>query len=175
MCNSESSESELFAPFIPVVSHVLNSIALKNKQATGPEEMRLFSRSRLPPISIEDYIKRIVQYAYCSPECFVIALIYVDRIMTKNTDCKITPFNIHRLIITSVLLAAKSRDDTYYSNSYYAAVGGITTEELNQLERAFLTLIEFDLFVKPETYTRYLSDMKTNATAFDMRDAPERS
>lgn len=43
----------------------------------------------------------------------------------------------------SVLLAAKARDDTYYSNAYYAAIGGISNAEMNKLEGSFLVLVDF--------------------------------
>jgi hypothetical protein len=31
-----------------------------------------------------------------------------------------TPLNVHRLLITGVLLAAKLMDDNYFNNAYYA-------------------------------------------------------
>lgn len=46
-----------------------------------------------------------------------------------------------RVILTAVVLAAKFFDDRYYSNRFYAAVGGVRTKELNALEADFLRLI----------------------------------
>ena len=34
-----------------------------------------------------------------------------------------TPLNVHRLLITGILLAAKLMDDNYFNNAYYAKVG----------------------------------------------------
>jgi hypothetical protein len=33
-----------------------------------------------------------------------------------------------------MVVSAKFADDTFYKNSYYAKVGGISTEEMNNLE-----------------------------------------
>jgi len=125
----------------------------------------LFHSLKVPPIGTSDYLNRIVKYAYCSPECFIFALIYLDRLITANKNCHITPYNVHRLLITSVLLAAKVRDDTYYSNAYYSAIGGISNAEINKLEGAFLVLVDFDLFVSPETYDQYRTYLMQHSSA----------
>jgi hypothetical protein len=111
-----------------------------------------------------------VKYAYCSGECFIFALIYLDRLITANKNCHITPYNVHRLLITSVLLAAKARDDTYYSNAYYSAIGGISNAEINKLEGTFLVLVDFNLFVSPETYDQYKTYLMQHSSS--TRDAP---
>eukprot|EP00997_Jenningsia_sp_PLL12_P007352 NODE_3975_length_710_cov_218.993949_g3360_i0.p1 GENE.NODE_3975_length_710_cov_218.993949_g3360_i0~~NODE_3975_length_710_cov_218.993949_g3360_i0.p1 ORF type:complete len:188 (+),score=32.03 NODE_3975_length_710_cov_218.993949_g3360_i0:62-625(+) len=141
---------------VPVIANVLNHITNKNKEIPhSSEKLKAFHSTKLPPIGIHEYLLRIVKYAYCSPECFVFSLIYLDRLITRNKNCHITRFNIHRLIITSMLLAAKGRDDTYYSNAYYSAIGGIGNSEVNRLEVTFLVLVDFNLFVSPETYNQY--------------------
>jgi hypothetical protein len=63
----------------------------------------------------------ILKYAGCSPECFVLSLVYIDRLIQRNgvTLCSL---NIHRVIITSLMLAAKFFDDQYYNNAFYAKV-----------------------------------------------------
>jgi hypothetical protein len=53
------------------------------------------------------------------------------------------------------LLAIKYNEDDYYSNKYYAKVGGINLDELNSLEYNFLILLDFDVFIDEETYEKY--------------------
>ncbi len=36
-----------------------------------------------------------------------------------------TPLNVHRLLITGILLAAKLMDDNYFNNAYYAKVSAV--------------------------------------------------
>lgn len=153
MCSTESND---FASFIPVIASVLTHLTQRNKEITvTSEKLKVFHSLKVPPIGIGDYLQRIVKYAYCSSECFIFALIYLDRLITQNKNCHITLYNVHRLLITSVLLAAKARDDTYYSNAYYSAIGGISNAEMNKLEIAFLLLVDFNLFITPETYEQY--------------------
>jgi hypothetical protein len=78
--------------------------------------------------------------------------------MKQQTDFVISKLNIHRLIVTSMMLAVKFFDDTYYSNAYYAKVGGVKAPEMNVLEIHFLRLIDWHLFVSPEEFDLY----KTN-------------
>jgi hypothetical protein len=53
------------------------------------------------------------------------------------------------------MLAAKFFDDFYFKNEYYAKVGGITKLEMNLLERDYLEMVNFDLFVSPGLFWSY--------------------
>jgi len=43
-----------------------------------------------------------------------------------------TSLNVHRVIITSLMVAAKFFDDFYFNNAFYARVGGISVLEVSQ-------------------------------------------
>eukprot|EP00923_Selenidium_pygospionis_P002041 GHVN01003152.1.p1 GENE.GHVN01003152.1~~GHVN01003152.1.p1 ORF type:complete len:129 (+),score=0.29 GHVN01003152.1:389-775(+) len=99
---------------------------------------------------------RIQKYFGCTNECFVLSLVYIDRIVKVHKEkFSVSILNIHRLLITSVMLAAKFFDDVYYSNAFYARVGGVKTREINVLETHFLSLINYQLFVSPQEYDQY--------------------
>jgi len=53
------------------------------------------------------------------------------------------------------MLAAKFFDDFYFSNEYYAKIGGISTREMNMLEIEFLNSINFTLHVEPIIFFQY--------------------
>ncbi|KAF4706577.1 mitochondrial peripheral inner membrane protein [Perkinsus olseni] len=117
-----------------------------------------------PSISIYHYLRRVESHFRCSSECFVIALIYIDRLLkTQGPNFVVTMCAIHRVILTSVVLAAKFFDDRYYSNRFYAAVGGVRTKELNALETDFLRLINWNLHTFPEEYEAYRMSVWTSA------------
>lgn len=103
-----------------------------------------------PEISLAQYLERIFTYANCSFSCFVLAYVYIHRFIELNPHVPIASTCVHRLLITSVLLAAKFLDDVYYSNAFYANVGGITTAELNMLEIELLKRLDYRLHVHPE-------------------------
>ncbi|AFZ81173.1 cyclin domain-containing protein [Theileria equi strain WA] len=109
-----------------------------------------FNSVNAPPVS--DYLARIARYVHCSNECFVLALVYIDRIVKYHKDFTVSVVNIHRLLITAIMLAAKFSDDVYYSNSFYAQVGGIKVSEINVLEAQFLMLINYQLYVNATDY-----------------------
>ena len=59
-----------------------------------------------------------------------------------------------------MLLAIKYNEDDYYSNQYYARVGGVSLNELNELEYNLLILLEFDIFIDDDVYTKYENQLK---------------
>lgn len=70
----------------------------------------IFHGLRAPTLSIRHYIDRIFKYSGCSPSCFVVAHIYIDRFL-QSTEVHLTSVNVHRLLIISIMLAAKFIDD----------------------------------------------------------------
>ena len=114
----------------------------------------IFSSLKYPKIPLSNYIKRIKKYTEMDESTFIIALIYIDRIC-EISNLILTPFNIHRLICTSVLIAIKYNEDIIYENSFYADVFGIDSEELILLELQFLGLINFNLFIHKNEFNQY--------------------
>ncbi|PFH36868.1 hypothetical protein BESB_050600 [Besnoitia besnoiti] len=144
------STDDSFVPYLATVLQHLVSIS-----PPGLGEITSFHAIKEPQISIHDYLDRIAKYFGCSNECFVLSLVYIDRIIKLHRDFNVSILNIHRLLITSVMLAAKFFDDVYYSNKHYARVGGVRTREMNLLETQFLTLINYHLYVSPQEYDQY--------------------
>ena len=103
-------------------------------------------------------IVRVFKYSHCSIECLVLALIYIDRLIQSGT-IPVNSFTIHRVIISSVVVAIKFFDDTFYLNNHYARIGGIETEELSFLELEFLKNINFSLHVTCEDYQKYHNEL----------------
>ncbi|KMZ80188.1 cyclin2 like protein [Plasmodium vivax India VII] len=138
-----------YLSYLPIV---LENMMKVNK---GPGKITSFHASKVPDISIKNYVERIGKYTGCSNECFVLLIIYLDRIVKVNEDISLSLLCIHRLLITATMIAAKFFDDLYYSNAFYAKVGGVSTEEINKLEGTFLHLIDYNLFVSSEEYDLY--------------------
>lgn len=111
---------------------------------------------RLPSIKIKDYARRLEQYCRCTQECYVLSLVYIERALERNPSLVITDLNVHRLLLSATILAAKMQDDDYYSNDYYAKVGGVSTEELISLEAHMLALLDWRAYVSEDDYTSSL-------------------
>jgi len=139
--------------FVPALANVLTHLARVSEKPQG--KVTYFHSVRAPPLSIHDYLLRIAKYFQCSKECFVLCLVYIDRIVKLHPEFTICSLNIHRLLVTAAMLAVKFFDDVYYSNAYYAKVGGVRTKEVNALETQFLKLIDWRLHVTPQEYDQY--------------------
>ena len=127
--------------------------------------LTVFHGLRAPPISVEAYLVRVAKYAKCSPACFVQALALVFRLARRDAAYQLTSLNVHRLLLTGVLLSAKFLDDHYYNNAFYAKVGGVTTAELNRLEVEMLGLLAFRLLVPREELEQLLADARAGCLA----------
>ncbi|KAE8721391.1 Cyclin-P3-1 [Hibiscus syriacus] len=165
----------------PRILSLLSSLLEKSvqKNETESETMNfkdnvaIFHGLRAPTISIKNYIDRIFKYAGCSPSCFLVAYIYVDRFI-QQTAVHLTSLNVHRLLITSVLVATKFIDDAFFNNAYYARVGGVTTGELNRLEMSFLFSLDFRLQVTVDTFQRYCSQLQKESSDVHQIERPIR-
>uniref|UniRef100_A0A8R7P8H9 Cyclin n=1 Tax=Triticum urartu TaxID=4572 RepID=A0A8R7P8H9_TRIUA len=102
------------------------------------------------------------KYAECSPSCFVLALVYMVRHL-HQPNVYMTPFSVHRLLITSVVVDAKFTDDAFFNNALYARVGGINTIEMNRLELDLLFNLDFGLKVNLETFGSYYLQLEKHA------------
>lgn len=144
--------------FVEVLACVLSRLVAANDQLGEAGIVTKFHALRPPSISIKLYLERINKYASCSPECFVLALVYIDRLIQRNS-LLLTSLNVHRIIITSVMLASKFFDDQYFNNAYYAKVGGVPTPEVNNLELEFLFSVNFSLHVATDVFEKYYSEL----------------
>jgi len=113
--------------------------------------------NKVPSISLLLFIQRVMRYLPATKELYIVAMIYLDRVLAYNSDICFTLFNAHRLFISSVLIASKFLDDLFYTNVFVSKVAGVTPEELNRLEIEFLAAIRFSLYIKPDLF-QYYSD-----------------
>ncbi|CAF2373638.1 BnaAnng02560D [Brassica napus] len=153
-------------PVITLLSSVLTKMIQKNEKPFHTrrnkfrdEEITMFHGSRAPSMNIQRYTERVHRYARCSPACFVAAFVYIVRYLERpgatSMTRRLTSLNVHRLLITSILVAAKFLDRKCYNNAYYAKIGGVSTEEMNRLERTFLFDLDFRLNITAEMFEKH--------------------
>jgi len=160
----EVKPDETGKAIVPVLACVLNQLCQRNDRLPiNQKNVSKFHALRPPAISIKDYLTRIAKYAACSGECFVLALVYIDRIIQNNPTFIVNSLNIHRLLITGVMLAAKFYDDHYYNNAYFGKVGGVPCKEMNSLEVEFLFMCNFSFAVPPQQYEQYYTELFNHA------------
>ena len=131
--------------------------------STGPEPVGLphpsdpaalfFSPYKQIAFSLNFYCKRLLEYTCCSKSCFVIAILYLVRLAERCPIFELNDYNVHRLMCTAVVIAAKWLDDISYSNAHYARVGGIqNANEMSRLEEHMLRALDYKLFITKENY-----------------------
>ncbi|KAL8229695.1 hypothetical protein R6Q57_014595 [Mikania cordata] len=126
-----------------------------NKHDGSKSSVRVFDCNETPDMTIQSYLERIFKYTRAGPSVYVIAYVYIDRFCSVLPEFQITRRNVHRLLITSIMVSSKYVEDINYRNSYFARVGGITTKEINTLELEFLFLMNFRMHVNVSVFESY--------------------
>ena len=97
----------------------------------------------------------------------ILCLIYIERFLTK-TGLLMNFSNWKRLALISLILASKIWDDDSLENVHFPQVmSDITLKEIKELEKVFLSLIDFDLVIRGSEYAKYYFILKTFANQFN--------
>ncbi|KAG4115345.1 hypothetical protein ERO13_D12G098000v2 [Gossypium hirsutum] len=121
---------------------------------------KVFDCREAPDMTVQCYLERIFRYTKAGPSVYVVAYVYIDRFCEANPGFRITARNVHRLLITTMMVASKYVEDMNYRNSYFARVGGLTTKELNKLEVELLFWMGFKLHVNVSVFESYCSHLE---------------
>ncbi|KAI7862671.1 cyclin-domain-containing protein [Spinellus fusiger] len=124
-----------------------------------PNTLTRFHSRTSPNITLSDYLCRIVKYTSVEKSCLLILLIYIDRMCDTHPHFTISSLTVHRFLITAVMVSSKALCDSYCTNSHYAKVGGVSTQELNALELEFLSLIDWRLSSSGVVLQQYYANL----------------
>eukprot|EP00002_Diphylleia_rotans_P020880 TRINITY_DN405_c0_g3_i4.p1 TRINITY_DN405_c0_g3~~TRINITY_DN405_c0_g3_i4.p1 ORF type:complete len:443 (-),score=78.63 TRINITY_DN405_c0_g3_i4:1740-3068(-) len=152
-----------------VLSQVFVHLARNGDENRTPRPATIFHSAKNPTMPVKRYLQRIAKYAPGSKSCYILSLIYLDRLSKIDPGFIICSNNIHRLLITSIMIATKFYDDQYFNNRYYAQVGGLPVAELNRLETDFLFRMQFSLHVDTECFGKYHQDIRQRMFAHQER------
>eukprot|EP00026_Physarum_polycephalum_P012013 Phypoly_transcript_12276.p1 GENE.Phypoly_transcript_12276~~Phypoly_transcript_12276.p1 ORF type:complete len:254 (+),score=36.83 Phypoly_transcript_12276:117-878(+) len=134
-----------------VIASVLDLLAID-----GNKVERNFGDS--PEVPLDTYLQRFFKYTPCKKDAFIAGLIYLDRAITR-CGTVIDSTNIHRLFLTSALMAAKLVEDVTsdcpFNNKMFAIVGGVPLEEMNILEMEFLESMGYRVHIFPKEFHQY--------------------
>ena len=142
-----------------------NSIEVNNKNIEINKKIKLFMLKKIPPISIKDYLLRLSKYSKISASTLIFILIYIDRLCYKY-KFKINYFNIYKFILASLVISVKYNEDDFFSSEFYAKLGGISKTEMNYLEYEFISMINFNLYIKEDLFFKY-HDLLINDEKYD--------
>lgn len=122
--------------------------------AAARKRARAFDGGTVLDMSLHAFLERFSRYAHVSPQVYVVAYAYLDR-LRRSAGVRVVRANAQRLLTTAILVASKFVEDRNYRNSYFAAVGGLAAAELSALELDFLFLMQFRLNVCAGVFRSY--------------------
>jgi hypothetical protein len=115
----ESGGAEDMPRVLVALASILERVADRNDAAAVSELSAVvapasaFRATTKPGISVRAYMARIARFAGCSPACYVVAYVYLDRLLRRGRRLALAvdSYSVHRLLITAVLAAVKFMDD----------------------------------------------------------------
>lgn len=148
-------EVELSPEYGGVVASV--SEAVLNHETANDQELReKIVKGVVPTI---DTILRFIRYLFLrakyTPECNIIALVYVNR-LSSAASLPLTMSNWRGVWLAAISLAQKVWDDQPLRTSQFSEIlTNIPRSRLRDLESTLLQQISFTTYVKPELYFKY--------------------
>ncbi|KAJ1491628.1 hypothetical protein T484DRAFT_1773922 [Baffinella frigidus] len=93
---------------VPIVARLIAKLVEENDKVGPPPlpadtEITVFHAQKSPAVNVMDYAERFIQQ---------------QRALQR--DFRVNSLNVHRLMLSSVMVAAKFLDDFYYSNEFWA-------------------------------------------------------
>jgi hypothetical protein len=118
-----------------------------------------------PPVpalsTVYQFLKNLFDVGQFSPECCVVLLIYVNRLIGL-TSVAITPSNWRPISVIALVLAQKVWDDDCIGNDEFPILYPILTNaDVNVLEKEFMRTLDFKLGVSPQLYAQYYFELRT--------------
>ncbi|XP_063090400.1 cyclin-Y-like protein 1 isoform X2 [Cavia porcellus] len=115
----------------------------------------------------------IIFNALCIPtECTIMTLVYLERLMSY-AKIDLCPTNWKRIVLGAIVLAFKVWHDKAVWNIYFCQIlKNLALQDINQLERHYLCLLEFNVNVSASIYAKYYFDLRSLADHSNMYFVP---
>ncbi|XP_001095265.1 cyclin-Y-like protein 2 isoform X1 [Macaca fascicularis] len=109
------------------------------------------------------FVRTLFKAIRLTAEFAIVSLIYIERLVSY-ADIDICPTNWKRIVLGAILLASKVWSDmAVWNEDYCKLFENITVEEMNELERQFLKLINYNIGVTGSVYSRFYFDLRSLA------------
>ena len=130
-----------------------------------------FDNEKLPNSSLQNCLMRIYEEMKCLDSCFVIAFMYIDRMLDYNPGFVLSRLNANRLIISSLILSIKYVDDTRSDITLLSSITGEQISKLNELKSKMAELLRYNLYIDPNVYSQYSNEFLRQWRQIEQEDA----
>ncbi|GAM20073.1 hypothetical protein SAMD00019534_032480 [Acytostelium subglobosum LB1] len=111
--------------------------------------------------TIYRFIRDIFKAERLDPECGIMCLAYVERIITFS-GVTINTTNWRRIVLSALILASKVwEDQSVWNVDFLPVFDNLTAADLNNLERQFLSLIQYNVSLTASIYAKYYFELRT--------------
>ena len=116
---------------------------------------------------LHDFMFRLFAITGHTPECSVLAFMFILRLLSFHPHLRITPRNCKRLLLCGVMVAQKNHDDAPLRNVDFATAWGhvlpgerpVSVERVGEMERVLLDALGFDLYVPRDQYEATIAEL----------------
>ncbi|KAJ5244787.1 hypothetical protein N7489_004883 [Penicillium chrysogenum] len=154
------------AQVISCEAHVTNIVS-QHGQRMPPSTPPVELADQLPPLpSIEDFTASLVDHSQVQVSILMSSLVYLGRLRARLPRVVIgMRCSAHRIFLASLIIAAKSLDDSSPKNKHWAQYTmvknyegfGFSLPEVNSMEHELLVLLDWETHVTEEDIFTYLS------------------
>jgi hypothetical protein len=110
--------------------------------------------------TIYRFMRNLFTAAQLTAECAIVTLIYLERVLSYG-ELDLCPSNWKRLVLGAVMLASKVWDDQAVWNVDFCQIlKDIAVSEMNELEREYVQLLQFNVNVASSIYAKYYFDLR---------------
>ncbi|KAI8062135.1 hypothetical protein BC940DRAFT_244820 [Gongronella butleri] len=114
--------------------------------------------------SLPNFVRQVYVKCRLSPAILVIALIYIHRLQARlPMDSKGDYDTPHKVFLAAIILACKYNEDCKSrTQAIYRCVSVVySNQELNEMERSFLSVVQYDLYVDMKQVYHYIQEHPT--------------
>ena len=156
--DTTKDEETFFIPSKKLISkyiNVLNDILDNSNQIPTPNTelpLQIIRGDSLQNEKASDFLYKFISKTQLEESTLVYSLIYFEKIIIYDI---VNSDNSLLFLFICLVISLKINEDLTHKNCFYAELAGISTDFLCNLERLFLDLVSFRIFVEDSIYEEY--------------------